>query len=305
MLEYEQSMIYLSTDQIFKVASFRNDKQSLENYIHGLLEIVKNNKIKCSGKGSLRGSSFNLNIIINHVLLTGNIFLIEEIFKSNIIEVINSEFIFKSINSKETMNLVSRYYGDLLFSESNFNYIYLKGSKLVHHYETIMKGLDRKALVISYGDMVKKSKGDANLGIFSSFLNALSNPLVYIISDEIKKSYFDNIHMISNYKTFIGMMKEIPTGSSIRVNEVGSMEIINGNLEIGEDSVELVISNGIPNNVFRYGSKRITLSIPYFIFLDCLIKNDKKMALNQLYYMFLKHDQSGNIYMGYLGYIIH
>ncbi|KAM9967065.1 hypothetical protein ACTFIR_007302 [Dictyostelium discoideum] len=224
---------------------FRNDLEFLKNYTSWLLEIVRNNKIKSNGNSSLRGSSFEIDIIKN-ILLTCNLYLIEEIFKANIIDAKKSY---------------------LLFSEFNYNYIYLKSSKLVYQYKILMESLNRKALVISFDEMVKISEeygGVNHLGIFSLFLIALSNPEFYIISDEIKKSYFDNIHRIYNFNIFIRMIKEeIKINSSIKVNGYFSpliskfisnhifKEINRGFLVIGNDSVELEISNGFPLNVFE------------------------------------------------------
>ncbi|KAM9965549.1 hypothetical protein ACTFIW_005367 [Dictyostelium discoideum] len=302
-------MVNLNAKQIFIMeVTFRNDLEFLKNYTNWLLEIVRNNKIKSNGNSSLRGSSFEIDIIKN-ILLTCNLYLIEEIFKANIIDAKKScKIIFRSIINDKIMNLVFKYYKDLLFTEFNYNYIYLKSSKLVYQYKILMESLNRKALVISFDEMVKISEeygGVNHLGIFSLFLIALSNPEFYIISDEIKKSYFDNIHRIYNFNIFIRMIKEaIKINSSIKVNGYFSpliskfisnhifKEINRGFLVIGNDSVELEISNGFPLNVFENQLKIIIkLIIPYHILCYSLIENDKLsfdliLFLNNYTYIF-------------------
>ncbi|KAM9980717.1 hypothetical protein ACTFIY_003021 [Dictyostelium cf. discoideum] len=281
----------LNAKQIFTMeVTYRNDFEFLKNYASGLLEIVRNNKIK-SNNSSLRGTSFEIDVIKN-ILLTCNLYFIEELFKANAIDAKKCcKIIFRSITNEKIMNLVFKYYKDLLFSANNFNYIYLKSSKLVGQYKILMESLNRKALVISFDEMIKNYEeyGVNQPGIFSLFLIALSNPEFYIINDEIKKSYFDNIHRINNFNIFIKMIKEaIKINSSIQVNGYFSpsiskfisnhffKEINKGFLVIGKDSVELEISNGFPLNVFENQLKIIIkLIIPYHILCFCLIENDK------------------------------
>ncbi|KAM9945209.1 hypothetical protein ACTFIT_003463 [Dictyostelium discoideum] len=287
-----ESMVNLSAKKIFTMeVTFRNNLEILKNYTSRLLEIVRNNKIKSNGNSSLRGSSFEIDIIKN-ILLTCNLYLIEEVFKANAIDAKKScKIIFRSITNDKIMNLVFKYYKDSLFSEFNYNYIYLKSSKLVNQYKILMESINRKASIISFDEMVKISKenGVNHPGIFSLFLIALSGPEFFIINDEIKNSYFDNIHMIDNFNTFIRMIKEaIKINPSIQVNGYFSPPISNfisnhileeikkGFLVIGEDSVELEISNGFPLNVFENQLKiKIKLIIPHHILCCCLIENDK------------------------------
>ncbi|KAN0003091.1 hypothetical protein ACTFIZ_009247 [Dictyostelium cf. discoideum] len=193
---------------IINEALFRNNFPSLKNYISRFTNKIKENKAKSGGR-SLYGSSFERDFI-KTVLLTGNVLLIEEVFMSNVIDAQrNCEVIFRSISSQIIMDLVFKYYKDLLFFENNFNYIYLNNEDLTKHYENLMDKSNRKALVNSFDDMDRKLKSSNKQSIFTFFIIATSNPRVYFISDEIKKSYLENIHLVSDYETLIRMLQAL------------------------------------------------------------------------------------------------
>ncbi|KAN0003090.1 hypothetical protein ACTFIZ_009246 [Dictyostelium cf. discoideum] len=258
-------------------ASFRNDFPSLKNYIAKFINNIKDNKTVSGGR-SYYGSSFERGFI-KTVLLTGNMLLIEEVAMSNVIDAQrNSEIIFRSINSEIIMDLVFKYYKDLLFLENNFNYIYLNRG-LIEHYEILMAKLNRKALVNSFDDMDRKLKSSHKQSIFTLFINASSNPRVYFISDEIKQSYFQNIHLVSDYETFIRMLQALKIHSPIQVNGYFSpslsksmsnniilKQIINIHLKYKFKSYYFYIQNFNPKTF---------IIIPYQILLYSLVENNR------------------------------